>query len=87
MPITISLIAPPLYVMTTTALQDAESVAMLNRAIEKLSETIKEYGGNLVMKTAPRVAQKQEDADLEGLMKRMELENQEVAADDDEDDE
>ena len=84
MPITISLIAPPLYVMTTTALQDAEGVAMLNRAIEKLSETIKEYGGNLVVKTAPRVAQKQEDADLEGLMKRM---DQEVAADDDEDDE
>ena len=87
MPITISLIAPPLYVMTTTALQDAEGVAMLNRAIEKLSETIKEYGGNLVVKTAPRVAQKQEDAYLEGLMKRIERDNQEVAANDDEDDE
>ena len=32
------------------------------------------------------MAHKQEDADLEGLMKKMELENLEVAADDDEDD-
>ena len=46
MPITISLIAPPLYVMTTNALQESEGIALLTRAIEKLNETIKEYGGN-----------------------------------------
>ena len=45
MPIMISLIAPPLYVMTTNALQESEGIAVLTRAIEKLNETIKEYGG------------------------------------------
>ena len=55
MPIMISLIAPPLYVMTTNALQESEGIAVLTRAIEKLNETIKEYGGNLVVKTQVRV--------------------------------
>ena len=50
MPITISLIAPPLYVMTTNALQESEGITLLTRAIEKLNETIKEYGGSLVVK-------------------------------------
>ena len=50
MPISISLIAPPMYVITTTALQEAEGVALLNTALEKLGETIKEYQGNLVVK-------------------------------------
>ena len=55
MPITISLIAPPLYVMTTNALQESEGIALLTRAIEKLNETIKDYGGNLVVKNQVRI--------------------------------
>ena len=50
MPISISLIAPPMYVITTTALQEAEGVDLLKKALEKLGETIKEYQGNLVVK-------------------------------------
>ena len=92
----ITLIAPPLYVMTTTSMQDKEGIDLLNKAIGELETVIKKYGGNMVIKAnvgtgwesenQPRVAQRQEDADLEGLMKKMELENQEVAADDDDSD-
>ena len=35
----------------------------------------------------PRVAHKEEDADLEGMLKKAELENQEVEGDDDDEDE
>lgn len=93
----ISLIAPPMYVMTAMTLDEKVGIELLTKALEVLKETITAKGGNLVIKndvrmikncnSQPRVAHKEEDADLEGLMKKAEMENQEVEGDEDEDDE
>ena len=44
------LIASPLYVMTTTAMQDKDGIELLTKAIAELERVIKEYEGNLVVK-------------------------------------
>ena len=46
----ISLIAPPLYVMTTMALQEREGVELLSKAIGELERVLKENGGAMSVK-------------------------------------
>lgn len=41
----INLIAPPLYVMTTSTLERTEGLATLNKAIASIKLTIEEAGG------------------------------------------
>ncbi|KAK8807217.1 hypothetical protein WA158_003976 [Blastocystis sp. Blastoise] len=86
-PIHISLIAPPLYVVTTTHTSEKEGVQLLEDAIQAIDTRIKEHGGKLVVKSSPRVTQKNEDVELDGLLKRIELENREVDGDSDDEDE
>lgn len=45
LPIKINLIAPPLYVMTTSTPERNDGLKALNDAIEKISETINKLGG------------------------------------------
>ena len=84
-----------MYVMTAMTLEEKAGIELLKQSLDVLEEVIKSRGGNLVIKAEvgiqyavqeqPRVAHREEDADLEGLIKKAELENKEVEGDDDED--
>lgn len=49
-PIKIKLVAPPLYVMITTSTDKVNAVSILEKAILKIEENIKQNEGNLVVK-------------------------------------
>lgn len=86
-PIKVRLVAPPLYVMTTTSTDKALALERMEKAVEAISEKIAEEGGDLFTKMAPTVVGDSEDAELKALMEKMENQNMEVAGDDDESDE
>lgn len=84
LPIKINLIAPPLYVMTTSTPEKQDGLKILNDAIEKVKATITELGGVFNIQMAPKVVTATDEAELVKQMERAELENAEVAGDDDE---
>ncbi|XP_012282050.1 eukaryotic translation initiation factor 2 subunit 1 [Orussus abietinus] len=83
-PIKINLIAPPLYVMTTSTAEKQDGLKALNDAIEVIQEKITSLGGVFNMQMAPKVVTATDEAELARQMERAELENAEVAGDDDE---
>lgn len=89
LPIKINLIAPPLYVMTTSTPEKQDGLRILNEAIEVIKQKITELGGVFTIQMSPKVVTATDEADLAKQMERAEMENTEVAGDDDdeEDDE
>jgi len=86
LPIKINLIAPPLYVMTTSTPEKAEGLKALENAIEKIKETIEKAGGVFTVNMAPKVVTATDEADLARRMERAEAENAEIDGDEDEED-
>lgn len=86
-PIKINLIAPPLYVMTTSTPERQDGLQLLNEACEAIEAKIKECGGSFSIKMAPKVVTATDEADLAKQMERAEMENAEVSGDDDDDEE
>jgi len=86
-PVVIKLIAPPSYVVLTTSMEKAAGIATLEKAIAAIDEEIKQRGGKLVVKIAPRVTSAQEENALASLLEQMQKENLEVDGDEDEDEE
>ncbi|KAJ8681274.1 hypothetical protein QAD02_017061 [Eretmocerus hayati] len=84
LPIKINLIAPPLYVMTTSTPEKTDGLKALADAIEVIKEKIVSMGGVFNIQMAPKVVTATDDAELARQMERAELENAEVAGDDDE---
>ncbi|KAK3089647.1 hypothetical protein FSP39_005315 [Pinctada imbricata] len=87
MPIKINLIAPPLYVMTTTTLERSDGLEMLNKAIGVIKENIEEAGGIFNIQKAPRVVSDTDEIELAKQLQQLEDQNREVAGDSDEDEE
>ncbi|KAL7293216.1 eukaryotic translation initiation factor 2 subunit 1 [Trichogramma pretiosum] len=87
LPIKINLIAPPLYVMTTSTPEKADGLKALQDAIAVIEEKINSLGGVFKIQMAPKVVTATDDAELARQMERAELENAEVAGDDDEEEE
>ncbi|XP_066154649.1 eukaryotic translation initiation factor 2 subunit 1 isoform X2 [Euwallacea fornicatus] len=87
LPIRINLIAPPLYVMTTSTPEKQDGLRILNEAIEVIKKSIGELGGVFTIQMAPKVVTATDEADLAKQMERAEMENTEVAGDDDDEDE
>jgi len=83
-PIRIRLIAPPIYVLSTMALEKDAGIALLQKAIDVILEKISEKGGKLDVKMAPKAVSLKEETELQAMMERLELENREVEGDDDE---
>ena len=77
MPIKIELIAPPLYVMLTTSLEKDPGIELLQQAIEHCKAKIEARGGQLTVKVQPRATSQREELELDQLMEKMMLENQE----------
>ncbi|XP_044744324.1 eukaryotic translation initiation factor 2 subunit 1 [Coccinella septempunctata] len=85
LPIKINLIAPPLYVMTTSTPEKQDGLKALNDAIEVIKKTIGELGGVFNIQMAPKVVTATDEAELVKKMEIAEMENTEVAGDDEED--
>lgn len=86
-PIKINLIAPPVYVVTTSTPEKADGLKLLTEACNTIEEHIKKSGGNFNMLMAPKVVTATDEADLAKQMERAEMENAEVSGDDDDDEE
>lgn len=82
MPVKINLIAPPLYVVTTTTLERELALSTLGAAIQSIKESIEANKGNFVVKMEPKVVTDVDDAVLAGELARLEAMNQEVDGDD-----
>jgi len=86
-PITVKLIAPPLYVMTTNTLEKEEGLARLEEAIGAIEKEINAANGTLSVKTAPKVCSTRDDQELENVLAQVERENKQVDGDAPEEDE
>ncbi|KAI9369718.1 translation initiation factor 2, alpha subunit [Aspergillus egyptiacus] len=79
--ITVKLVAPPLYVLTSQCLDKNYGIKMLEEAIQRIETTIKESGGGCTIKMAPKAVTEHDDAALQELMEKRERENMEVSGD------
>ncbi|KAI9639122.1 putative eukaryotic translation initiation factor 2 alpha subunit [Dioszegia hungarica] len=84
-PIKIRLVAPPLYVISTTSTDKNAAMETMEKAVEAIGESIKEEGGDMVIKMNPKIVSDTDDAELKELMERFEKQNMDVAGDDDSD--
>ncbi len=85
MPIKVQLIAPPLYVMTTTCLDKAAGVEAMTRAVAAAKAEIEARGGQLAVKKAPTVTSSRDDSELQRMLSDLEAANAEISGDDDSD--
>ncbi|KAF9192160.1 hypothetical protein BGZ51_006134 [Haplosporangium sp. Z 767] len=83
-PIRVKLVAPPLYVMITNALDKQLGIDTMEKAIVVLEESIKKSNGNMVTKMSPKAVTEADDMELDQLLARIDKENAEVSGDDDE---
>ncbi|CAI2184325.1 16598_t:CDS:2, partial [Funneliformis geosporum] len=81
--IKVKLVAPPLYVMITNALDKNLGIQTLEKAITIIHEDIERSGGVLTVKMKPRAVSETDDIELAALMARVEKENAEVSGDED----
>ncbi|EFN89835.1 Eukaryotic translation initiation factor 2 subunit 1 [Harpegnathos saltator] len=72
------------YVMTTSTPEKQDGLKALNDAIEVIRDKITSLGGVFNIQMAPKVVTATDEAELARQMERAELENAEVAGDDDE---
>ncbi|EJT48465.1 eukaryotic translation initiation factor 2 subunit alpha [Trichosporon asahii var. asahii CBS 8904] len=86
-PIKVRLVAPPLYVMSTTSTDKSAAIETMEKAVEAINQTITEEKGDMLVKMAPKVVSETEDAELKALMEEFEQANMDVAGDDDSDEE
>lgn len=84
--IKIKLIAPPIYVLSTMTLEKEVGIAHLQSAIDVIGETITKKGGKIDVKMAPKAVSLKEETELQAMMDRLALENEEVDGDAPEDD-
>ncbi|KAI9348453.1 eukaryotic translation initiation factor 2 alpha subunit-domain-containing protein [Zopfochytrium polystomum] len=82
-PIKITLVAPPLYVMQTNAMDKAIGIAQMEKAIARIDEVIRGHSGNLNIKMKPRAVSETDDLELEKMIDEADRMNRDVDGDDD----
>ncbi|TIA88351.1 hypothetical protein E3P99_02631 [Wallemia hederae] len=80
-PIKIKLVAPPLYVVSTTSTDKQGGLALLEKAVQVVQDEMSKYGGQVNIKMKPKAVSESEDNELQALMERVEKENAEVSGD------
>jgi len=80
--IKVKIVAAPLYVITTQSTNKVLGIQVMNTAIEKMKEKIKQHGGNIVVKMMPRAVSLEDDRKLESLMDDALKDNNEADGDD-----
>jgi len=79
--IKIKLIAPPIYVLSTMTLEKEVGIALLNTAIDTIQKNIIAKGGKLDVKMAAKAVSIKEETELQAMMDRLAMENEEVDGD------
>lgn len=80
-PVRIKLIAPPMYVMTCMTLDRDAGIETLNKAVECIASSIRGKGGSLEVKMAAKAVSLREETELQAMLDRLALENEEVDGD------
>jgi len=86
LPVKINLIAPPVYVVTTTTLERELGIETLKKAIGAIEESISGSKGQFSVKMEPRVVTDTDEAEFSKQLAELEKKNAEVAGDDSPDD-
>lgn len=86
-PVSIKLVAAPLFVLTSLSLDKQKAIEVLTQAIEKIKESIEKNGGTVNVKMEPKAVTENDDAELAKLMEKSEQETRQVAGDDDDSEE
>lgn len=84
-PVKIKLVAPPLYVVTTSSLQKDTGFSLLNIALAVVEKEIKKRKGSYKLKIEPRTVSDKDDKELSSMMNELENANKEVAGDENSD--
>ncbi|EFA85538.1 eukaryotic translation initiation factor 2 subunit 1 [Heterostelium album PN500] len=85
--VTVTLIAPPLYVMVGTFDDKEKGLAMLSKCVEILGEELEKRKGRLTVKIPARAVGASDDQELDDLMEQLERENELVDGDNSDEDE
>lgn len=85
-PIKINLIAPPIYVMSTTTLKKKEAFDLLGIALAEIKKVIKEKKGKYDLKEAPRIIGEKHEIEMDQMIKDLEHEKRMDDGEEDEDD-
>jgi len=83
----IHLIAPPLYVVSTTSLDKDKGIEILAKAIAAIKTVIVSKNGTMVVKMEPRAVSINDEKDLDAMMEKYDRENAEVNGDENENEE
>lgn len=83
--IKIKLVAPPLYVMTTSSLSKDTGIQVLNDALQVVESEIRKRKGKYTLKVEPRTVSEKDDKTLSTMMSELENKNKERDGDDDSD--
>jgi translation initiation factor 2 subunit 1 len=81
--VSVKLVAPPLYVVTASAMEKDEGIANIKQICDAIHKAITEKGGNMTIKHEARAVTERDEHDLLTLMQRVEDENREIDGDDD----
>lgn len=82
--IKITLVAPPLYVITSTTSDKQKGLDTLTKAVEAITTVIGKYNGDVTVKAPPRVVNEKDDHSLSILLESLRDQNKEIDADEDE---
>ncbi|CCE61108.1 hypothetical protein TPHA_0A00230 [Tetrapisispora phaffii CBS 4417] len=85
MQIKVKLVAAPLYVVSTQALDKQKGIELLEQAIEKINGVIASYDGVCNITMAPKSVTATEDAELQALLDSKELDNRSDSEEEDDD--
>jgi len=83
-PISVRLIAPPLYVMTCNTLDQDIGIDLLTKALDKVQTEITARGGEMTIKMAPTAVGAEEEAALAKALEEAERANMEIEGDSEE---
>eukprot|EP00593_Proboscia_inermis_P006226 CAMPEP_0171312648 /NCGR_PEP_ID=MMETSP0816-20121228/27612_1 /TAXON_ID=420281 /ORGANISM="Proboscia inermis, Strain CCAP1064/1" /LENGTH=69 /DNA_ID=CAMNT_0011798357 /DNA_START=17 /DNA_END=226 /DNA_ORIENTATION=+ len=62
-------------------LEKDSGIALLNKAVEMIKESITKSGGKMELKMAPKAVSLREETELQAMIERMALENEEIDGD------
>ncbi|KAL7665108.1 S1 motif domain-containing protein [[Candida] zeylanoides] len=78
------LVAAPLYVISTQALDKNQGISLLEKAIVKITESIESSDGICKVTMAPKAVTATEDAELQALLERKEADEKDSSDEEDE---
>ncbi|EPZ32822.1 Translation initiation factor 2, alpha subunit, middle domain-containing protein [Rozella allomycis CSF55] len=80
-PLKIRLVAPPLYIMTTSSMERQSTVELMEHSLKVIGDIIEKKMGKLDVKTKPRAMDDSDDLEIAAMMEQAERENAQVSGD------